>query len=100
MNNNITIFDNLYTVIPFPQIDLFAPGNPDIFFQNSFFEKLIDYLGSKKTCASGDEIFLSDQNVIDMSSTFEIYDISNFSCIIELLITSFFIMHMIREILH
>jgi hypothetical protein len=57
MNNDITVFDNPNTVLPFPQIDLSAAGNPDIFFMNPFFEKLTDNLGSKKTCATGDEYF-------------------------------------------
>jgi hypothetical protein len=44
MNNDITVFDHPCTVLPFPQIDLSAAGNPDIFFMNPFFEKLMDYL--------------------------------------------------------
>jgi hypothetical protein len=44
MNNDITVFDHPCTVLPFPQIDLSAAGNPYIFFENPFFEKLMDYL--------------------------------------------------------
>jgi hypothetical protein len=57
MNNDITIFDCPNATLPFPQIDLFAPRYQNIFFQNPFFEKLIDDLGTKKTSATGDEYF-------------------------------------------
>ena len=57
MNNDIAVFYNPRAVFPFPQVNIFTPGNADVFFFNSFIQELVNYPGAKKTGSSRYEDF-------------------------------------------
>jgi len=57
VDNDIRILYHTGAVLPDPQINLMALGDSNIFFSNSFLQKLLNYPRAKEPCLASNEDF-------------------------------------------